>query len=87
MDQLEMGFESPVELEGIDPVDPVELQAPLDGSGANVPHPAAHVGQRLPFLNAGINLGQCRLGQVLFGQIPRDDDDRDVRLDDSDPAQ
>ena len=67
-----MGGEGPVELEGVHPVDLVELGAPLHGARPQVPEPTAHVGQGLGVAQPALHLGQGGLGQVLLGDVPGD---------------
>src|ERR1700722_12849654 len=40
-DQLHVGIDSAREIQGVDPMNPVELRAPLHGAGPEVPQPTA----------------------------------------------
>ena len=71
VDQPEMRLECPVEVERVDPVDPVELGAPLHRPCSQVPQPAPDVRQRLALLHARVDLRQRGLRQVLFGDVTR----------------
>ena len=72
VDQPQMRLEGAVEVERVDPVDPVELGAPLHRPRSQVPQPAPDVRQRLALLHAGVDLRQGGLRQVLFGDVARD---------------
>ena len=66
-----MRLERAVEVERVDPVDPVELGAPLHRPRSQVPQPAPDVRQRLALLHPRVDLGQGGLGQVLLGDVAR----------------
>ncbi len=73
VDYVDVRLERSVEVEWVDSVDAMELVAPLHGAGADVPQPAAHVGQGLAFLQPAFDLGQRGLGQALLGDVPDHD--------------
>src|ERR1700722_11699537 len=72
-DQLHVGIESTGEIQGVDPMNPVELGAPLHGTGPEVPEPTADTREGLGLLETGVHLCQRGLGKVLFGDIARND--------------
>ena len=74
VDRIQVGFERPAEVDRIDPVDAMELVAPLHRAGSQVPQPAAHVRQGFALPHACLHLGERGLRQALLGDVPRDHD-------------
>src|SRR5271170_2916058 len=54
-------------------MNPVELGAPLHGTGPEVPEPTADAGEGLGLLETGVHLCQRGLGKVLFGDVTSHD--------------
>ena len=73
MHQREIRLEGAVEVQRVHTVDAVELGAPLHCSRPQIPEPTPDMRQRFALHHASVHLSQGRLGQVLLGDIPDDD--------------
>ena len=66
---VEVGGEGALEIERIHTVHAMELVAPLHRVGADIPQPASDMGERLPFPEALLDLGQGGLGEACLGEV------------------
>src|SRR6516225_11860581 len=71
-DAPEMRLDRALELEGINPVDAMELRAPLHGAGGHVPEPPADVREGLALLQSRLGLREQLLRHPLLGGVERD---------------
>ncbi len=74
MHHAEVSSKGALEVERIDTVHAMQLVAPLHRIGADVPQPPTDVGQRLPFAETLLDLGQCGLRQARLGELLGDAD-------------
>ena len=68
-----MGLDRALEVHRVDADDPVQLVAPLDRAGGDVPHPPARVRVGLRLAQPPLHLGEVRLRELLFRDVAGDE--------------